>query len=312
MDDYRLPRKKLGRQVLAAAGGLALLIAAGGASAGIANTKHNLGTGGTQSTHVTGGSDTAEICVFCHTPHGADTTATAPLWNKNLASLPVAGSYQTYNTANSSTIDGEVLTVGSVSLACLSCHDGTQAMDNIINAPGSGGYDATGGGANGLGYTWTGNADANGKMTNSGTNKIPMLGTDLRDDHPIGIAYCGGGISNGGGTTITGTCTDYDFYGRSGDASGRLKTNVINSVPVFWLETGTIDSSRTRTDIVLYGRTTTSGANPGANRPTVECASCHDPHVESGQAGPNSQTAGATFLRIANAGSAVCLACHIK
>ena len=38
------------------------------------------------------------------------------------------------------------LSVGSVSLACLSCHDGAQAMDNLINAPGSGGYDVTGGG----------------------------------------------------------------------------------------------------------------------------------------------------------------------
>jgi hypothetical protein len=34
--------------------------------------------------------------------------------------------------------------------------------------------------------------------------------------------------------------------------------------------------------------------------------------VSPGQPGPNSQVAGATFLRVSNNGSAVCLACHTK
>ena len=42
----------------------------------------------------------------------------------------------------------------------------------------------------------------------------------------------------------------------------------------------------------------------------VECASCHDPHgVPS--AGPGSNF-NPTFLRLPNAGSAVCLTCHTK
>jgi hypothetical protein len=42
----------------------------------------------------------------------------------------------------------------------------------------------------------------------------------------------------------------------------------------------------------------------------VECASCHDPHgVPS--AGPGS-VFNATFLRVTNTGSAVCLSCHTK
>ena len=132
---------------------MAALIAVGGqALAQIANSKHNLGSSaGPAGRNQT--SNTEEICVFCHTPHGADTTAPAPLWNKSLASLPRTGTYQTYAQLNSSTIDGEILPVGSVSVACLSCHDGTQAMDNIINAPGSGGFDTTGGGANGRSAT---------------------------------------------------------------------------------------------------------------------------------------------------------------
>ena len=51
-------------------------------------------------------------------------------------------------------------------MACLTCHDGTQAMDNILNAPGVGGF-TTGGGSNGLAYTWSdpGDCDNNGLAT---------------------------------------------------------------------------------------------------------------------------------------------------
>ena len=267
------------------------------AQTGISITKHNLGSSGLAGQNKV--SDTAEICVFCHTPHGADTTASAPLWNKR---LPTGTGYAVYSTANSTTIDGQVLTtVGSVSITCLSCHDGTQAMDNIINAPGSGGYDATGGGAGGRAYNWGASprVDANGVMTG-----VAMLGIDLRDDHPIGIEYCGGGLSGTTANTAPGLaggppCKDSDFK--------RPFSATINTQPVWWVETGTSDSLRTRSDMILYNRGFAGGTGPA-----VECASCHDPHVSAGQAGPNSTVAGGTFLRISNDGSAVCLACHIK
>ena len=84
----------------AAAFALGALLAAGAANACIANTKHNLSTSGTGAVHVSTG--TEEICVFCHTPHGSDTSAPVPLWNKQLPTT----SYTTYATLNSSTIDG--------------------------------------------------------------------------------------------------------------------------------------------------------------------------------------------------------------
>ncbi len=262
------------------------------AYAGIADTRHNLGS---QANAIAGrnqvsGADTAEICVFCHTPHNSVATAGAPpLWNKNLTGLPVGGSYSTYSTATSSTIDGEVLAVGSVSIACLSCHDGTQAMDNIINAPGSGGLTANGGGQNGLAYTWNvgGTVDANGRLTSG----VALLGTDLTNDHPIGIQYCGGGIT---GTLTTG-CTDNDFKG--GGTAG-LQTQNINGSQVWWVDTGAGGAgTRQKTDMILYTRAFAAGSGP-----SVECASCHDPHT----------SVNATFLRTSNAGSAVCLACHVK
>ncbi len=283
---------------------VALSALAGGAVAqvtGIAATRHNLGTASTQPIHVTGttpATGTAEICVFCHTPHGADVTTpnAPPLWNKRLAT---GATYTTYASLNTPSIDGEILPVGSISLACLSCHDGTQAMDNIINAPGSGGFLATGGATDGLGYTWTAGVAATGLMPASVAN----LGINLSNDHPIGIQYCGGGLT-GTGTTVTGTCRDIDFN------RADVRTATINTNQVFWIETGTVDNTKTRTDLPLYTRAFAAAA--GGAGPSVECGSCHDPHVAEGQAGPNGQVAGATFLRVSNASSAVCTACHVK
>jgi hypothetical protein len=263
------------------------------AQAGIANTKHNLSPSSTAGNNsVSAGTD--EICVFCHTPHAADTTAPVPLWNKR---LNTGATYTTYATLNSSSIDGEILPVGSISLACLSCHDGTQAMDNLINAPGSGGYDVTGGGANGLGYTWQGTrVNAAGMLTNS-TTSLAMLGNDLSNDHPIGIKYCGGGPTNAAPGTA---CTDPDFVAPT--------SGVVNGNTVFWVDTTGGTAARNKTDMQLYTRTFATGAGP-----SVECGSCHDPHADPTTPNPGGlPSSGATFLRVANTNSAVCLACHVK
>ena len=280
--------KKILKPSLAALA-LALVSGASFAQTGISATPHNLTSTGPAGANKQ--STTEQICVFCHTPHAANTAVSAPLWNKNNP----ATSYSVYSTANSSTIDGNVLAVGSVSAACLSCHDGTQAMDNIINAPGSGGYAATGGGADGLGYAWTGSrVDPTGKMTNAG-GFIANLGADLTNDHPIGIQYCGGGLT-GSGNTVNGTCNDLDFV--------RPVTRSINNTQVFWVDT-TNNRTRSKNDIILYTRTFTGGATG----PSVECASCHDPHTAAGAPGG---AADVNFMRVTTAGSKICLACHVK
>ena len=79
--------------------------------------------------------NTSETCVFCHTPHGSSTSAAVPLWNKT---LPNPAIYTRYSSLNTSTLSGEEAPVGSVSLACLSCHDGSQAVDTVLNTPGRG------------------------------------------------------------------------------------------------------------------------------------------------------------------------------
>jgi predicted CXXCH cytochrome family protein len=275
-----------------------LALAAGMANAGIANTPHNLGSGGTGPNHITG-TATAEICVFCHTPHGSDTSAPAPLWNKQ---LPTATTYPTYESVNSSTMNARfaddgtsgTVSIGSVSIACLSCHDGTQAMDNVINAPGSGGYDATGGGANGrTGAAWawtTVRTDAEGVMTSLASGNVANLGTDLSNDHPIGIQYCGGGPTVAAPGTA---CNDTDF---NAPVNG-----VLGGGTKLWVDTNA-NGTREKVDIILYNR----NFPVDGEGPSVECASCHDPHVER----KNSNEV--SFLRVSQANSGLCLACHNK
>ena len=296
------PQRHTGSWLAIAAAFAALMCSALPAEAGIKNTKHNLGTTNTRAgeNRVTGdpnanpATGTDEVCVFCHTPHAASadaTTAGVPLWNKALPN----STYTTYENIGSTTLDGKVLAVGSVSLACLSCHDGTQAMDNLVNAPGSGGWDTTGGGVNGLGYTWdtsTGRVTAEGKLS---TASVANLGTDLQNDHPIGVQYCGGGYDT---TTATGfPCKDTDFKQAAHDT--------INGKHVWWVDTeGTANNTRNKRDMILYTR-----AYNGVDQPFVECASCHDPHVDPTD---TASVAGKTFLRVSNSGSGVCLSCHVK
>ena len=131
-----------------------------------------------------------------------------------------------------------------------------------------------------------------------------MLGTDLRDDHPIGIEYCGGGLT---GTTAnatpgvaTGACKDSDFK--------QPFSGTINAQP------GLVGRDRDdrqcphphRHDPLqprIHGRQ----RDRRSSAPAATTRTC-----PQGQTGPNTQVAGATFLRVSNAGSAVCLACHIK
>jgi predicted CXXCH cytochrome family protein len=103
-----------------------------------------------------------EICIVCHTPHNADASMTeAPLWNH----ATTTATYTMYSNAN--TLNGTVdATPNPVSKMCLSCHDGTTAIDSY-------------GGASGTILLNTTNFP--GTKAN--------LGADLANDHPISISY---------------------------------------------------------------------------------------------------------------------------
>lgn len=252
------------------------------AQATIVGSKHDFTTGGSAQDTTT---NTDEVCVFCHTPHGADITAPVPLWNKVLNSNQ--GRFTRYSTLATPTFDSLEAPVGSVSLACLSCHDGTQAMDVVLNSPGSNGYNPAGAQIDGVNI---------GQMTGE---PVPNLSEDLSNDHPVSMQYAGGGpLATDGNGPFTGTLGDDDFNAPVKDE--------INGQPIWWVDSavGTA-GTREKTDMLLYTRDETTVA--GGQQPFVECGSCHDPH--------NSDNAGGTqvsFLRTTNAQSAVCTACHTK
>jgi predicted CXXCH cytochrome family protein len=251
------------------------------AVAQVVTSKHDLtsatGTGGYKT------ANTAEVCVFCHTPHGSSTAA--PLWNKGAS----GGTFTLYSSA---TLDSTLLSVGSISLACLSCHDGASGLDNMINAPGSGNYNAAG---VSQGYTWATGSNTIGAG-------ITQIGTDLTNDHPVGAAYCAG-------FTAAGVCKDPDFKltALNRNAAGTITTGSGAAVTggaltdQYWVDNAGVGTSgvREKTDIILYTRAFTT---PAGNFPSVECGSCHDPH----------NTGNGTFLRMSNAASALCTTCHNK
>ncbi len=138
---------KFTRMIAAAFALLALGMLTGAAQAGIAGSAHDFGGMGWSK---------GEVCLPCHTPHngavkdleGRDIEA--PIWNHQLPT----NSYDMF--VNGAKVKAEV---DENSLLCLSCHDGTIALDSF-------------GGT-------TGNQEI-GRKAN--------LGTDLSNDHPIGAA----------------------------------------------------------------------------------------------------------------------------
>ena len=109
-----------------------------------------------------------EVCKFCHTPH--NTNPIAPLWNRNSAGT----TYTLYNSSTKKAVMGQP---DGSSILCLSCHDGTIALGQIVN-PNSTISFASG-------------------ITNMPSGKTNLT-TDLSDDHPISFTYDASlAVSNG-------------------------------------------------------------------------------------------------------------------
>lgn len=72
-----------------------------------------------------------EMCLPCHTPHHADPSVdAAPLWNH----LVTSSAFSPYA---SPTMDAAPGQPGGLSKLCLSCHDGTVAIDSFGGTAGS-------------------------------------------------------------------------------------------------------------------------------------------------------------------------------
>lgn len=97
-----------------------------------------------------------QICLPCHTPHNGELVENAPLWNHDLSTA-------TYQLYSSPSMTATVNQPNGSAKLCLSCHDGTVAVDSFGGEQGNMFIDAFA-------------ADAN-------------LTTDLGDDHPISFTY---------------------------------------------------------------------------------------------------------------------------
>ena len=81
---------------------------------GVGNTRHNLtqrqtsGGGPAGATMDSYRNDYLEVCVYCHTPHGANSNVAAPLWNRTMK----ATTYQTYDLLNTASLTQPVTQPG--------------------------------------------------------------------------------------------------------------------------------------------------------------------------------------------------------
>lgn len=146
----------------------------------VSKTKHNLSASGPGTVKATSES---QICVFCHTPHGANIQIPAPLWNREL-------SVQTYIPYTSSSMDAITAQPGGSSKLCLSCHDGTLAIGTV------GVLDGVFPAAIAMGGTAPGGLMPAGSGVNSGFTR--NLGVNLSNDHPISFTYDTNLASNDG------------------------------------------------------------------------------------------------------------------
>jgi len=121
-----------------------LMLVAGLAGAGLAQSAHDFSTQGWGTTG---------ICQPCHTSQNASSELPVVLWSHELATGP-------YTVYDSPTMNATTGQPDGVSKACLSCHDGTVALDSFAGSVGT--------------TAMTGPA---------------KLGTDLSNDHPVSFTY---------------------------------------------------------------------------------------------------------------------------
>ncbi|MFQ5413556.1 MAG: cytochrome c3 family protein [Phycisphaerae bacterium] len=113
---------------------------------GIAGTKHDFSREGWSE---------GQICLPCHAPHNAEPPGPAPLWDRGASATE---SYTLYGGARGMPHAG--------SLACLSCHDGSTAIDAYGGMQGKMLIQARSGGRTRIGAEH-----------------------DLNTDHPVGVRY---------------------------------------------------------------------------------------------------------------------------
>lgn len=138
----------------------------------IAGTPHDLSAKGWGTT---------ETCKFCHTPHQAQVVAGggSPLWNHKTTAVA------TYTLYSSPSFSASITQPGPTSKLCLSCHDGTVAVDSFANR----------------------GVLVSGTHFITATNMVGG-GGNLASDHPIAFTY-DAALASADGGLVTPVSTNY-------------------------------------------------------------------------------------------------------
>ncbi|RJX31676.1 MAG: hypothetical protein C4531_07110 [Desulfurivibrio sp.] len=222
----------------------------------IVNSRHNLSVSGPGEIRAL---SEDRICIFCHTPHNA--APSSPLWNRDLQ----PSNYVLYE---SSTLSATPQQPSGPTRLCLSCHDGTIALGNVLQP-------ATG-------------IQMNLELT---AGRRSFLDTDISNDHPVSFNYYealpnpelspvipAGLRTYGNGNIHCTTCHDPhdDTFGKflvMGNQFSALCTTCHVNVA------GWSGSSHATSAKIWF-----AGGGAGNARSVAEraCASCHTPHGAGG------------------------------
>ena len=237
-----------------------------------------------------------QICIFCHTPHHAISDSSlinAPLWNHKLSDATYV-----VNSAGDVFSNGVVGTIkllstppnrpDGTSRLCLSCHDGTVAIGDVVSRP------------EGIIMSADDCLDPDGKLKSTCPSYI---GIDLTTKHVVSIPMNKKLIDDSFANCTTGGQTTRVRY--------PFDSGIFNSLPdtVFLRPTGyTYGGNLGVTAGDIDGPHNLKGYPDGYSY-GVQCSTCHDPHywVDTGDP-PDPQKEGYKFL--VTGFDALCNACH--
>lgn len=117
---------------------------------GVENSPHDFSTNSAWNTRK-------GVCSPCHSAHNTDPAQIAPLWSHATTTGP-------FTPYTSPTFNAGLHQPDGVSLACLSCHDGTVAINQLIS----------------------GVSGTNGTIF---IDPVAQIGPDLHTTHPISFTY---------------------------------------------------------------------------------------------------------------------------
>lgn len=190
----------------------------------------------------------SEVCKPCHTPHNAiATNLTGRLWAHELSTQTYTYHGGSGTSDGSASVDAQTGTATQLDMdqatrLCLSCHDGTVALDSFMgrNGPSDGKF--------------IGSDADHGDATSN-------LGTDLTNDHPVGYKAA---IKDGSGL--------YNFTTGAAIPGGHARYKPVASIQT------ALGNKLAKSTVVPGANDKDAAGNPVTQYMSVSCVSCHDVH----------------------------------